>query len=166
MEALEQLHSILSSRRGTKGFRRKAAYVKAIEVYRTLLERKEKETNFAKSSFFHNVLVPLKNVDIGEDELVAVSEGLRVFSERLPESLKEYRVYGVTDPNNRWARATQYAKLGKKKTKEVSNVEKGKKERHVCDSCGAPLVRKGPARRFGWGLYRCDYCGSEYTIKE
>lgn len=43
----------------------------------------------------------------------------------------------------------------------------GKKlARPSCDNCGAPLRRKGPALKRGWGLYICDYCGSEYSIRE
>lgn len=78
--------------------------------------------------------------------------------------LLEYRMLTVTDPNNRWAKSLKRPST----TSDGANVAVGTKriKRASCDGCGAPLRRIGPARKSGWGLYVCDYCGSEYSIKE
>lgn len=140
--------------------RRKIAYKVALDLFNGIEDR------ISKSAFFYSVLGPLSKKGPADDEdaLDQANSALLTYVKRFPKALKEFRVYGVTDVNNEWTWSAKASDF--KKDKEKDSVDPGKKERLNCDTCGAPLVRKGPARRFGWGLYRCDHCGSEYTIKE
>lgn len=106
------------------------------------------------------------------DLAVATERWLRRYGHYLPERRKEpLKIYRW---GNEWQWNKAYADVMKKRPHlvggdddDTEGLPRGAKvERPSCDSCGAPLRRKGPALKPGWGLYVCDYCGSEYSVKE
>jgi hypothetical protein len=81
-------------------------------------------------------------------------------------NLLEYSFAFIDDPGNRWRRGGGKSKARRSVAGPGKAKPGTKRKRPKCDACGAPLVRIGPSRRRGWGLYRCDYCDSEYSVKE
>ena len=81
--------------------------------------------------------------------------------------LMSFRVYGVTDPDNQYARLAAAMNSDDDEEPEEKPVPKGTKvDLHKCSSCGGYMTRLRPASRKGWGLYKCDYCDSEYMVRE
>lgn len=159
-EDLFTLRFQLLNDKGSPVKRRKVAHQIAVSLFNRITDRID------KSAFFQSVVRPLSEKGPADDvdALYQASSALNGYTKMFPKAIKEYFVRGVTDPNNEGLWAPR--KSDTEQDQEKAQSWEKKKVRHSCDSCGAPLVRKGPARRFGWGLYRCDHCGSEYTIKE